>query len=146
MPLFLIVGGCFAAGACSGTVSKEGPGEEVEGVRDFIASAELVEVDRIRNFEKVTYRYVNDYFVTMPTRRKDYLIEFKSRCTELRRQKWSSDMIDFRVSARVLHADFDTIRGCKIDRIYELSDAQLAELQRLGDAPGEEVFLPEDSN
>jgi hypothetical protein len=77
------------------------------------------------------YLYVNEYFVVMPAGRDNYLIEFRGPCDALRRRNWTSDMIDIRVSARVLHADHDTLRGCAIDRIFELSEAQLKELSTL---------------
>jgi hypothetical protein len=67
----------------------------------------------------------------MPAGRDNYLIEFRGPCDALRRRNWTSDMIDIRVSARVLHADHDTLRGCAIDRIFELSEAQLKELSTL---------------
>ncbi len=51
-------------------------------------------------------------------------------------------MVDIRANSNVLHAKFDTIRGCKISRIFELTDAQSAELKVLGDAPGDEIYLP----
>ena len=54
-------------------------------------------------------------------------------------------MIDIRVSGRILYADFDTIRGCSIGKIYELPEAQLEELRVLGDAPGNDVFITKEN-
>lgn len=85
----------------------------------------------IRHYELTSYLYVNKYFVVMPAGRDHYLIEFRGPCDALRRRKWTSDMIDIRVSARVLHADHDTLRGCNIDKIYELTEPQLVELSTL---------------
>lgn len=134
----------LALTACASTNSGPSwPGKENEAVLDFIVASELVEVNLIHLNEPIKYMYVNDNFVVVPTRRGDYLVGFRGRCTELRKRKYTADMIDIRVSARVLHADFDTIRGCRIGKIYELTELQFQELAALGDAPGEEVFIPE---
>ena len=119
------------------------PGKENQAVLDFIVASELVEVKRIRLSEPIKYMYVNDNFVVVPTRRREYLVGFRGRCSELRKRKYTSDMIDIRVSARMIHADIDTIRGCTIGDIYELTELQFEELAALGDAPGDEVFIPE---
>jgi hypothetical protein len=131
--------------ACSGTVSKLGPGKETEAVRDFVVASELQEVNKIRLTNQIKYQYVNDYFIVFPTSRGDYLIEFRGRCSELRNRIWTADMVDIRVSARLLYADYDTLRGCSIARIYELPELQLEELKQLGDAPGNEIFIPQAS-
>ena len=127
--------------ACGGTVERVAPGKELEGVRDFITAEELAEVERIRLYDQVKWLYVNDHFVLLPQRQNTHLIEFRGRCDELRQSRWSSGMIDIRVTARYLYSDHDTIRGCVIGRIYEISDAQITELSMLGDAPGPEVFV-----
>ena len=136
----------LALTACSAPVEKLSPGKETEAVRDFVAVTELKEVDRIRRYEQIKYLYVNDFFIVFPTRRLDYLIEFRGRCTELRRRQWTSDMIDIRNSARIIYAGFDTLRGCVIDKIWELPEAQLEELRFLGDAPGNDEFMPAAGN
>lgn len=129
------------AGCASTSTERLGPGKETEAVRDFIIAGELRELNIIRLTEPIKYMYVNDHFVVVPQRHGDYLVEFRGRCTELRKRKYTADMIDIRVSARVLHADYDTIRGCKIGRIYELTEERLIELAGLGDAPGNEQYL-----
>ena len=92
----------------------------------------------------MTYTYVNDRYVVIPTRRGDYLIEFRRDCYELRRSKFTQDMIDRRDNQNILRARFDTIRGCVIATMYEISDLQREELRNLGDAPGDEIYLPEE--
>ncbi len=118
--------------------------QEIEAVRDYIAANDLQEVDRIRTRGQFTYTYVNDLFVTIPGRRQDYLAEFVSECRELRRQDFSRDMWDERSDTNWMRAKFDTIRGCRIGTFYEITEEQRKELRELGDAPGDEVFLPED--
>jgi len=126
--------------ACSSTTQRP---QEVEAVRDFVAAAELQEVDEIRLSQALSYTYVNDLFVTIPTRRGDYLVEFLRICYELRQSQFTPDMADVRNNPNILRSRFDTIRGCRISKIYEITEAQRAELRNLGDAPGDEIFLPE---
>lgn len=145
MRLLAIVVTLLAAGACAPLSDKLGPGKELEGVRDFVVASELQEVNQIRMNEQLKFLYVNDYYVIVPTRRGDYLLEFRGRCTELRRLRWTSDMVDFRIHSRILYSDFDTIRGCKIGKIFPLTEDQLEELRVLGDAPGNEEFIPDQS-
>lgn len=118
--------------------------QEIEAVRDYIVANELTEVDRIRtNFRQFNYSYLNDQYVTIPTQRGDYLVEFDRLCRDLRRTDFTYEMVDRRNDANTLRARFDTIRGCRIGKIYEVTEAQREELAELGDAPGDEIFLPE---
>jgi len=136
MRVVIAAGAALVLAACGSSGHRVMPGKQVDAVRDFVVVNELPEVDQIRNFDQVKYLYVNDYFVVFPTKSDPYLIEFQGRCDELRQRYWTSDMIDIRVTANSLHADYDTLRGCKIDKIYELSEPQLNELRHLGDPPG----------
>ncbi len=120
--------------------------QEIEAVYDYIAANDLQEVDKIRTRGQMSYTYINDHFVTIPGRREDYLAEFVSECRELRRQDFSRDMWDERTDHNWLRARFDTIRGCRIGTFYVITDEQRKELRSLGDAPGDEVFLPEDED
>lgn len=126
--------------ACSTLMDEQ----EIEATRDFVAANELSEVDEIRMYEQLNYRMINHHFVTVETRRGDYLLEFRSRCRALTQREFQPHMVDFRRDPSRLRARFDTIRGCIISKIYELSEQQREELRQLGDAPGEEIFLPDD--
>ncbi len=117
--------------------------KEVEAVRDYIAANNLQEVDKIRRDDQASYRYVNDHFVIQPSRDGDYLVEFVSVCRELR-QRFNNSMTDLRNDTSWLRARFDTIRGCRIATFYAINEGQRLEILELGDAPGDEVFLPED--
>lgn len=119
--------------------------EENEAVLDFIYANELNEVDQIRFFQQYTYTYVNDQYVTIPTSSGDYLVEFTRTCPELRQTRFTPEMVDHRGDNRTLRARFDTIRGCRIGTIYEVTQAQAAELAELGDAPGADIYLPDDA-
>ena len=116
--------------------------EENEAVLDFIYTSDLEEVDSIRFFQQYTYTYVNDQYVTIPTSSGDYLVEFTRTCPELRQNRFTPEMVDYRDDNRTLRARFDTIRGCRIGKIYEVTAAQAQELAELGDAPGEDIYLP----
>ena len=141
MKLIPVLVATLTLAACGSTVKQIQPGKELEAVRDFVSAAELAEVNRIRLYEQLKYLYVNDHYVIIPERRGNHLIEFRGRCDQLREREWRSGMIDIRVTAHHLYADHDTIRGCTIGAIYELSDDQLEELRALGDAPGAEIFV-----
>ena len=139
MNKILIVPALLVVAGCSSTTQRP---QEIEAVRDYVAAAELEEVTDIRLREQLNYTYVNDRFVTIDARRGDYLVEFNRDCWELRQTQVSGGMVDVRDNHNVLRARFDTIRGCRIGKIYEITEAQREELTALGDAPGDEVFLP----
>ena len=141
IPALTVIGVIAVTGACSSTTQRP---QEVEAVRDFVAAAELKEVDEIRLSQTLSYTYVNDLFVTVPTRRVDYLVEFIRICYELRENQFRADMVDVRDSPNILRSRFDTIRGCRISKIFEITESQREELRDLGDAPGDEIFLPEE--
>lgn len=128
---------------CGGTLERKGPGLETEAVRDFVATSELSEVSRMRMREQIKYKYINDYYVVVPQRNEFHLVEFSGRCPELRNRVWDAGMVDHRTNTRNLYADRDTIRGCVISKIFTLTDAQVAELRVLGDAPGNEEASPQ---
>lgn len=139
MNKLLTVSALLIIAACSSTTQRP---QEIEAVRDYVVAAELEEVTQIRLREQMRYTYVNDRFVTIPTRRGDYLVELQRDCWELRRNDFTPEMVDVRHNQNVLRARFDTIRGCRIAKMYEITAAQRTELTALGDAPGDEIFLP----
>ena len=131
----------FVLSGCSFNVLEP---EEGEAVVDYIYANELTEVDQVRYFQQFTYTYVNDQYVTIPTYAGDYLIEFANQCPELRQTRFTPGMADIKDDNRTLRARFDTIRGCRIGKIYEITEAQREELSELGDAPGDDTYFPED--
>ena len=104
----------IAVGGCSTTPQTP---REIEAVRDFVVAAELEEVTEIRLSRQMSYTELNVRFVLVPTRRGDYLVEFQRDCRALRNTEVTPDMVDVRQNRNVLRAKFDTIRGCRIDRI-----------------------------
>ena len=129
-------------GACSTLFDAQ----EIEAVRDYVVANELKEVDKIRLYRQLNYTYINDQYITVDARTGDFLIEFKRVCRDLSRTDFTPEMVDRRYDSSVLRAGFDTIRGCPIGKIYEVSKEQREELSDLGDAPGDEVYLPEDDD
>ena len=136
----LILTAALSIAGCSSTTQMP---QEIEAVRDYIAAAELEEVTEIRLREQLHYTYVNDRYVSIDTRRGDYLVEFLRNCWELRENQITAEMVDIRRDNNYLRARFDTIRGCRISTIYEITEGQREELKALGDAPGDEIFLPD---
>ena len=127
IPLLVLLAACGATGEVT---------QETEAVRDFIAAADLQEVKSIRAGRQAGHTYLSDYFVTVKGDRGYYLAEFKRRCSELKRTDFTPAMVDHRRDANQLHAKFDTIRGCYIDKLYELTPDQAQELKNLGDCAG----------
>ncbi len=139
MNKLLIIPALLIIATCSSTTQRP---QEIEAVRDYVVAAELEEVAEIRMRGQLSYTYVNDRFVTIDTRRGDYLLEFIRDCWELRRNDFTPEMVDVRDNPNVLRSRFDTIRGCRIGKMYEITAEQREELTALGDAPGDEIFLP----
>ena len=126
------------------------PTQEVEAGRDYVAASELESVRHIRTDERWSYSQLNDRFVIVTALRKKYLVEFVRNCSELNYPlephmiAMGADVVDQRSDSRTLRASTDTIRGCRIEAFYPVTRDQVQELKNLGDAPGEEVFLPDE--
>ena len=129
--------------ACS--VTTEVP-QETEAVRDFIATADLTEVTRVRAGRNMSYTYISDHFVIIKGDQQDVLAEFSRRCYDLSRSDFTPQMVDRRRDPNHVNAKFDTIRGCYVDKLYEVTPEQAEELRNLGDAPGDEVYMSPDND
>ena len=116
--------------------SQDGrPADEAEqAIRDFIAVRNLEELDRMRSGDSDGWEKIADKFIIFRTRRDQYLVEFNRRCHEL--DDYSRIVADRRRDSGYIYARFETLRGCQIARIYGLTEAEEAELEQLGDAPG----------
>ena len=77
---------------------------------------------------------INEHFILYTGRKDTYLVEFARACWELRDNTRITP--DRRWDANVIRSRFDTIRGCRIDRIYALTEAEVTELENIGEAPG----------
>ena len=105
--IIVVLAGCAASNE---TVTQD----TEQAVRDFIAVRELPVTDRIR--------IAND----------DQWQDTR-RCRELHKYPVVPDMRD---SSNTIRAKFDTLRGCRIEKIYSLTEAEVAELREIGESPG----------
>jgi hypothetical protein len=109
------------------------PQVDKEAVDDFVSVRALEEVDKIRTDSSDSYHELNEYYVIYQTRKGDYLFQFPRRCWELDERRVTPDK---RWEGNTIRARFDTLRGCRIDKIFGLTEADAEELKQLGEAPG----------
>ena len=122
--LLMLFGGC--------ATSSE---PEISGaVSDYIKVAEFEDQDSIRTMGKYSYHVISQRYVTVQTHKENYLVEFVRRCHELDQSEVTPDI---RYEKNILRSRFDTIRGCRIGRIYSIDKGQAEELKNLGEAPGD---------
>ena len=105
-----------------------------DAVSDYIKAAELKEQDSIRTMGKFSYRIISQRYVALETHKENHLVEFSRRCHELMQYEVTPDI---RYEKNILRTRFDTIRGCRIGRIYAIDKGQAEELRDLGEAPGD---------
>jgi len=106
-----------------------------DAVDDFIVVSELKELDTVRMREQFHHTSLSEHYIILRTRKENYLVKFQRRCRELNESEVKPDL---RFERNTLRAGFDTIRGCRIDRMYAIDESQAQELVHLGKAPGEE--------
>ena len=136
MKYFLYGLGLALLAGCAGQDEKDDPSTQDIGqaVRDFIELRELEEVDQMRSGTRDSWSEIDETFIIYNARKDSYLVEFARRCYELRDN--TRITADQRWDASTVRARFDTIRGCRIARIYALTEAEVAELRNIGEAPG----------
>ena len=122
----------FLMVACAATEDVD---PDTQAARDYIEVSELEEVDSIRTYSRNSWNPVSIRFATYETRNHYYLLEFARRCRQGRDSTYIAP--DVRHDKDRLYAGIDTIRGCKIARIYPLSKAQYDEFLNLGETPGQ---------
>ena len=113
--------------------TQTGPGPDREAVQDFVAVRGLEAVNEIRTDTSNSWEELNNYYLIYKARRAEYLVEFTRKCWELDDQRIIADK---RWDARTIRARFDTIRGCRIGKIYGLTEGEAIELRELGETPG----------
>jgi len=109
------------------------PEPEREAVQDFVAVRNPEAVDQIKTDNNDSWKELNEYYLIYKARKGDYLVEFARKCWELGDQRIVPDV---RWDSTRIRPRFDTIRGCRIHRIYALTEADSTELEELGEAPG----------
>lgn len=105
-----------------------------QAIRDFIELRELVALDRLKSGMSDHWTTLDENFIIYNGRREAYLVEFVRRCYELYDETRITP--DKRWDTNTIRARFDTIRGCRIAAIYALDEAEAAELENIGEAPG----------
>jgi len=122
--------------ACTGEDTKPAMSTQdvVQAVRGFVEVRELEELDLIATHSRDSWHSIDDYFLIYEGRRAKYLVDFGRRCHELSDNR--RIVPDERWDSNKVRARFDTIRGCRIIKIYALTEAEAAELESIGEAPG----------
>lgn len=104
-----------------------------QAVADYVTVAQLEEIDSIRKGNSDSWQYLNPRYVIYRGSRDSYLIAFRDECAETSNNTWIP--ADYIHDHRNFRAGEDTIRGCIIEKIYELSKAQRHELRQIGGTP-----------
>lgn len=115
--------------ACANTERQENIVRDNNAVEDYIATAELVEIDAIKTRGQLNHKEITEKHIILQDSRNAYLATFSRRCPELSPENLQPD---YRQDPNRIRARFDTYRGCRIDRLYELSEGQEIELIQLG--------------
>ena len=114
--------------ACA--AQEETVGRDVEqAVRDYIEVRALPEPGKINSSNYDQWQQLDGKFIIYATRNEFFLIEFLRNCHELQENVVVADV---RRERNVFRARFDTLRGCRIHRIYALTENDVAELSALG--------------
>ena len=130
------VAAAFFLAACASQDERAGESTQDvnQAVRDFIELRGLEELDALRSGTNDSWQQLDDQFIIYDGRRETYLVEFGRRCYELNDNTRITP--DKRWDTNTVRAKFDTIRGCRIAKIYALTEAEVAELENIGEAPG----------
>ena len=131
MKIILLLAAAVLVAGCAGT--PEIP-PDVQAVRDFVDVGELEETDRMRTHGSDEWRPLTDYYAVYKSRDGWYLLEFTRICRELTDS--TRIMPDRRYDHNVMRSRIDTLRGCRIDRMYPLTEAQKQELEGLVESSG----------
>ena len=109
---------------------------ESDAIGDFIQVSELEEREAIRSLDDFDYEFLTERYFIVKAGRDQYLGQFRRPCREFNQSNnvpW-----DVRYERNTLRSRFDTIRGCRIDKMFALDETQAEELRAIGRAPGEE--------
>ncbi len=127
---------CVLLTACASQdpAKEQSTQDATQAIRDFIAVRDLQNVDKISTSSSDSWTKLDQYFLLYEGRRDSYLVEFVRRCFEL--DDNSRIVPDERRSGSNIYARFDTIRGCRVQHLYELTEHEVAELESIGEAVG----------
>ena len=116
-----------SVGACSSTPEVS---QADQAIDDYVTVGELEEVKHIRTRDRDSHTRLTDHYVIYNSRDGEYLLYFGIPCREMRDSTRVTP--DVRNENRI-RAGFDTLRGCRIDGMYALTDAQAAEIRTMDD-------------
>jgi hypothetical protein len=108
-----------------------------EAIENYVALSGLEEMDSIKTREQFRISEISELserYIFLRTRKDIYLVKFKRRCYELDDVEVTPDI---RLDGGTLRPHFDTIRGCRIEKIYAIDEAEAQELEMLAMAPGQ---------
>lgn len=119
----------FLLAACAGGPENESVILKNDAIDDYIEVAELKDLDQIRINRELHHKSMTEDYILVYDGKDPYLLAFQRRCRELNEREVTPD---YRYDARILHARYDTYRGCKIRSLYEVTKGQAEELLALG--------------
>ena len=132
MKRLLLLAVVTTLGACAsndpGALEKNPKKLKNEAIEDFIKVTELEPVHRIRVLGTLQHDVITEDYIFVTERRNTWLIAFASRCYDI---EGPAIHADIRYDHRVLRSGVDTIRGCRIDDIYEVSEGMVEEIKGL---------------
>ena len=128
--LILLVSPALFAG-CAGT--PEIP-PETQAIRDYIEVGELQEVDSIRTRPSDSWAAATSYFVLYESHDGPVLLEFSHLCREMHDRSMVTP--DRRYDHNIMRSRVDTLRGCRISKMYPLTEAQALEIEALANPGG----------
>lgn len=100
-----------------------------DAMADFIGVSELEEASKATMRQQFALTEITDRYVVLKAHKDHYLVEFRHRCYA---RDGGEITPDIRRERNVLRPGVDTIRGCRIGRIFVIDEAQAQELQQLG--------------
>lgn len=129
-PMVPIIVMLLAFGGCASEPIYNVPADQT--VADFVTVNQLQQVDSLRKNNRDSWRYLTDRYVIYRGT-DEFLLEFRRSCAEIRDNRYIPT--DYIHDHRNLRAGSDTIRGCIVERIYPITEAQRDELHSLGESP-----------
>ena len=113
--------------ACAGT--PETP-PDTQAIFDYVEVGELQEVDQLRtSLGRDAWAPLTRRFVIYTGRDGHFLLEFSHPCREMFDN--TTITADKRYDRHTMRSGIDTLRGCRIDKMYPLTEAQAQELEGL---------------
>jgi hypothetical protein len=132
--VLVLAAALLTACASQNEAEEQSTQDMTQAVRDYIEVRGLQETDKISTSSRDRWTALEDRFLLYEGRRETHLVEFNRRCWEL--DDSTRIVADVRRDAHSIRARFDTIRGCRIHRIFALRDDEVAELESIGEAVG----------